>query len=90
MWSIGVGCSEVRSRREGGGGWQEATDCRWNCTDGDCRPPPGWQMEDEVKEYTRVEAERGEEEEKRMVMKEVEAEDYYMEMGEEEDLSGEC
>jgi hypothetical protein len=79
---------EGRARREnGGGGGGGGTDCRWNCTGGgkDCLTlglKTAFGLEE--KEGTEEKVEEMEDE---MMVKE--GEDYYMEMGEEEDLSGE-
>jgi hypothetical protein len=84
--TAGFGCSEMegRARREnGGGGIGGGTDCRWNCTTGgkDCltlglKTGEGLEEKEEMEEKV-----------EEMMAKE--GEDYYMEMGEEEDLSGE-
>ncbi len=84
--TAGFGCSEMegRARRENGGGGGGGADCRWNCTGGkDCLTPglktaDGQELEEKEEMEEKVEE---------MMVKE--GEDYYMEMGEEEDLSGE-
>jgi hypothetical protein len=74
---------EGRARRENGGdGIGGGTDCRWNCSTGggkDC-------LTLGLKTADGLEEEKEEKVEEMMVK---EGEDYYMEMGEEEDLSGE-
>jgi hypothetical protein len=74
---VGFGCTEPegRSRREGAPA--EGPDCRWNCTAGDC-----------LQLATRTEDHKEEEEEEEGREQQEESEDYYMEMGEEQDLSG--
>jgi hypothetical protein len=77
---------EGRARRENGGGGGGGTDCRWNCSIGggkDCLTLGLKTADSQGLE----EMEEMEEKMEEMMVKE--GEDYYMEMGEEEDLSGE-
>jgi hypothetical protein len=76
---------EGRARRENGGGGG-GPDCRWNCsTSGKDCLTLGLKTADG--EGTGEGLEEMEEKVEEMMVKE--GEDYYMEMGEEEDLSGE-
>jgi hypothetical protein len=81
---------EGRARRENGGGGRGGTDCRGNCSTGggkDCLTLGLKTADGQGLEETEEKMEEMEEKVEEMMVKE--GEDYYMEMGEEEDLSGE-